>query len=116
MPILNFVRKENFEKVAESKKVEVGLIEERVNKRALVITWFLVSLPTLSGNLDHITPLTTMCFLLMYSGINFSCFLLSVTGAANFRPSFKFYHWSISALGFIWCLCLALIIDATMAC
>lgn len=116
MPILNFVRKGNFEKAAESKKGENGLIEDRVNKRALVITWFLVSLPTLSGNLDHITPLTTMCFLLMYSGINCSCFLLSVTGAAGFRPTFKFYHWSISALGFIWCLCLALIIDATMAC
>lgn len=90
--------------------------EESVNRRALRLTWLLVSLPTLTGNLDHISPLMTMCYLLMYAGINCSCFLLGIIDSPGFRPTFRYFHWSISLLGFGWCLCLALVIDAAMAC
>ena len=48
----------------------------------------------------------------MYSGINLSCFILSVLKAPGFRPSFKYYHWGLSLFGFFWCLGLGFIIDA----
>jgi len=74
--------------------------------KAVWFTWFLASLPTLSGNLDHITPLVTMFFLLMYAGINLSCFFLSYLKTPGFRPTFKHFHWSTSVFGFFLCLIL----------
>ena len=56
-----------------------------------------------------------MCFLLMYAGINCSCFLLGFVQSPGFRPTFRYFHWSISLIGFVWCLGLALVIDAKMA-
>lgn len=80
-------------------------------RRAIWVTWMLASLPTMAGNLDHITPIITMFYLLMYSGINLSCFFLGVLKSPGFRPTFKYFHWSISLLGFVWCLGLALVIS-----
>jgi len=76
--------------------------------KAIWFTWLLASLPTLAGNLDHITPFVTMFFLLMYAGINLSCFFLGFLKSPGFRPTFKYFHWSTSLLGFI--LCLALVV------
>ena len=84
-------------------------------KRAVWVTWFIASIPTLAGNLDHISPIVTMFYLLMYAGINFSCFMLGVFKAPGFRPTFRYYHWSISLFGFLWCLGLAIIIDTFLA-
>jgi len=71
--------------------------------------------PTLAGNLDHITPIVTMSYLLMYAGINLSCFLLGFLKSPGFRPTFRYFHWSISLIGCVWCLGLAIIISWTMA-
>lgn len=101
MPILGFIKR--------------GHRETDINKRALWLTFILVSIPCLSGNLDHITPLATMCFLLMYGGINFCCFLLGFIQAPGFRPTFKYFHWSVSLVGCLWCLGLALVIDTDTA-
>jgi len=79
--------------------------------RALWLTWFIASLPVLAGNLDFITPIITLFFLLMYAGVNFSCFVLSILKAPGFRPSFKYYHWSTSLLGSVWCIGLGLVIS-----
>ena len=83
--------------------------------RAVFCTWVIASLVCLAGNLDAITPLITMCFLLMYGCINLSCFLLGILRAPSFRPTFHYFHWSISFLGFIWCLGLAFTIDYIVA-
>jgi potassium/chloride transporter 4/5/6 len=72
--------------------------------KAVWFTWLLASLPTLAGNLDHITPFVTMFFLLMYAGINLSCFFLGFLKTPGFRPTFRYFHWSMSLFGFIWCL------------
>jgi len=79
--------------------------------RTVWTTWAIASLPTLAGNLDHITPITTMFYLLMYSGINLSCFFLGIIKAPGFRPTFKYYHWFGSLCGFLWCIALALFIN-----
>ena len=73
-------------------------------KRAIWFTWLLATVPAFSGNLDRISPFVTMFFLLMYCGVNLSCFLLGFLKTPNFRPTFKYFHWSTSFLGFLWCL------------
>jgi solute carrier family 12 (potassium/chloride transporter), member 4/6 len=78
--------------------------------RAIWFTWVLASIPALAGNLDHITPFVTLFFLLMYSGINLSCFFLSFLKSPGFRPTFTFFHWSTSLIGFIWCLALVALV------
>jgi len=129
MPILNFVN-DNRNKTANGHRKDVGtstpptlasdeaalgdLDEREVPRRALYITLLIVSCASLTGNLDEISPLATMFFLLMYAGINCSCFLLGFTNV-GFRPTFKTYHWTVSLFGFIWCIGLALSIDFPMA-
>jgi len=56
------------------------------------------------GNLDLITPTVTMFFLLCYSGVNLSCFLLDLLDAPSWRPRWKFHHWSLSLLGALLCI------------
>ena len=84
--------------------------------RAIWFTWLLASLPTLAGNLDHITPMVTMFFLLMYAGINLSCFLLGFLKSPGFRPTFRYFHWSASMLGFVWCLALVALVSPWYMC
>ena len=79
--------------------------------KAIWLTWFIASLPCLAGNLDFITPIITLFFLLMYSGVNFSCFILSILKSPGFRPSFRYYHWAISLFGTFWCVGLGLVIS-----
>lgn len=57
------------------------------------------------GNLDLITPIITMFFLLCYGGVNLSCLLLDLLDAPSWRPRFKFHHWSFSLLGALLCIC-----------
>jgi amino acid transporter len=53
---------------------------------ALVCTWLIASLPCLSGNLDLVTPIVTLCFLAMYATMNFCCFMLSYLKEPTWRP------------------------------
>mmetsp|Transcript_47375 Transcript_47375/g.92414 ORF Transcript_47375/g.92414 Transcript_47375/m.92414 type:complete len:947 (+) Transcript_47375:361-3201(+) len=79
--------------------------------RAIVLTWFIASLFTIAGNIDFITPIITMFFLLMYGGVNLCCFLMGVLKAPGFRPTFRYFNFRTSLFGFIWCLGLAIMID-----
>ena len=74
--------------------------------KAVWLTWAIASLPCLAGNLDHITPFVTIMFLMMYATVNFACFLLVYLGTPNFRPTFKYFHWSLSLLGMVVCIVL----------
>ena len=82
---------------------------------AIFVTYIIASAASLVGNLDHITPLLTNCFLLMYGGINLCAFLLGWINAPGFRPSFRFYNKHVSLLGAILCLLLAFSISWFMA-
>jgi solute carrier family 12 (potassium/chloride transporters), member 9 len=65
----------------------------------LLLTWVLCQLVLLIGELNVIAPFVTMFFLLSFLATNFACFFLRVTGAPNFRPSFKYFHWSTALVG-----------------
>ncbi|KAK8976448.1 hypothetical protein V6N11_013862 [Hibiscus sabdariffa] len=71
---------------------------------ATLFTAFVCMDCVIIGNLDIITPTVTMFFLLCYSGVSLSCFLLDLLDAPSWRPRWKFHHWSLSLLGASLCI------------
>eukprot|EP00897_Mesotaenium_endlicherianum_P007569 jgi/Mesen1/6840/ME000351S05963 len=63
------------------------------------------------GNLDYITPVITMFFLLCYCGVNLSCFLLDLLDAPSWRPRWKWHHWAASMVGAILCIVIMFLIS-----
>lgn len=82
-----------------------------LRQSALLLTWFVASVPCLAGNLDAITPIITMFFLLMYATINCSCFAVAFLGTPGFRPTWRCFHWSSALLGCVLCLALMFAIN-----
>eukprot|EP00854_Cymbomonas_tetramitiformis_P000584 gene584-985_t len=60
---------------------------------ALVLGWIVVQGFLFVGSLDALAPTTTLCFLLSYTTVNFACFVLTISGAPNFRPAFRYFSW-----------------------
>ncbi|XP_054719060.1 solute carrier family 12 member 6-like [Uloborus diversus] len=71
---------------------------------ALFLTLTICEMGILIGNLDHIAPILTMCFLICYMFVNLACTLQSLLKTPNWRPRFRCYHWVVSLLGVILCL------------
>ncbi|XP_070568852.1 solute carrier family 12 member 4-like isoform X2 [Ptychodera flava] len=71
--------------------------------RALIITTCIAEFGILIGALDHVAPVVDMFFLMCYGFVNFVCVLQTVLRAPNWRPRFKYYHWTLSLLGAILC-------------
>ena len=71
---------------------------------ATLFTMLICASCVILGNLDLITPVITMFFLLCYGGVNLSCLLLDLLDAPSWRPRFKFHHWSFSLLGALLCI------------
>jgi len=67
--------------------------------RALGITLFICEIAVLIGNVDEIAPLLSMFFLMCYGFVNLACALQTLLKTPNWRPRFKFYHWSLSLFG-----------------
>jgi potassium/chloride transporter 4/5/6 len=78
--------------------------------RALAVTLCLVECGILLGNVDYLTPLIAMFFLMCYGLVNFACALQTLLKAPSWRPRYKYYHWSLSLLGVILCLSIMFII------
>jgi len=72
--------------------------------RALLATVAIAWGAILIGNLDFIAPILTMFFLMCYMFVNLACTLMSVLKTPNWRPRFKYYHWSLSLTGVFLCL------------
>lgn len=79
--------------------------------RAVWMTWFIASLPCLAGNLDFITPIVTMFFLMMYTTVNLATLTLCILKAPGFRPTFRYFSVWSAALGFVWCAALMFMIS-----
>eukprot|EP00804_Cyclotella_cryptica_P025102 CCRYP_012971-RA/>CCRYP_012971-RA protein AED:0.03 eAED:0.02 QI:237/0.66/0.75/1/1/1/4/104/1158 len=86
--------------IASEKSADV---EYENSKRAVWFTWAIASLGTLLGNIDRITPILTMFYLMMYGGINLCCFLLAWVDSPGFRPQFKYFSRKTALFGFFWC-------------
>ncbi|XP_059164423.1 solute carrier family 12 member 5-like [Physella acuta] len=72
--------------------------------RCLVVTFIIAEIGLLIAFLDYVAPIVTMFFLMCYGFINFAVTLQSLLDTPHWRPSFKYYHWSLTLLGT--CLCL----------
>lgn len=79
--------------------------------RALWFTSAIIGLATLPGSLDHISPFVTIFYLLMYSGVNAATCISGYVRPPGFRPTFRYFHWSVSFVGFVWCMGLAFLIS-----
>merc|ERR1711936_1528429 len=55
---------------------------------------------------DALAPLLSMFFLMCYGFVNLACALQSLLKTPMWRPQFKYYHWSLSILGGVSCLCI----------
>ena len=62
------------------------------------------------GSLDLVAPLLSICFLAAYAALNFSTFALGLTKAPSWRPTWRYFHWSVGLAGFLLCTTLAFII------
>jgi len=73
-------------------------------RRAVLLIYFGIILVTLIGEINSIAPVITVLQTLTYGFVNISCFFLSITGAPNFRPTFKLFHWSTALAGGLMCV------------
>ena len=78
--------------------------------RALLVTLFLCECGILLGNVDYLTPLIAMFFLMCYGFVNMACALQTLLKAPSWRPRYKYYHWTLSLLGLFLCLLIMFIV------
>ena len=68
-------------------------------QRAVCLTYAIAQCGVFIGDLDAVAPILTNFFLITYSLVNISCFLLTISGVVNFRPKFTFFSWQSALLG-----------------
>lgn len=67
---------------------------------SLLCSWFLTQL-CLFSDVNSIATFITMTFLMTFITMNLACFLLEISSAPNFRPSFKWFNRYTAFLGAI---------------
>lgn len=72
--------------------------------RALLLTLLICEGGILLGNVDILAPLLSMFFLMCYGFVNLACALQTLLRTPNWRPRFKYYHWSLSFIGLSLCI------------
>ncbi|KAJ8918735.1 hypothetical protein NQ315_015055 [Exocentrus adspersus] len=72
--------------------------------RALILTLLICQCGILLGNVDVLAPLLSMFFLMCYGFVNLACALQTLLRSPNWRPRFKYYHWSLSFIGLSLCI------------
>ncbi|KAJ0064765.1 hypothetical protein NL108_012999, partial [Boleophthalmus pectinirostris] len=73
---------------------------------ALLLTTSICEIGILIASLDSVAPILSMFFLMCYMFVNLACALQTLLRTPNWRPRFKFYHWTLSFLGMSLCLSL----------
>eukprot|EP00485_Elphidium_margaritaceum_P002943 CAMPEP_0202707636 /NCGR_PEP_ID=MMETSP1385-20130828/19934_1 /ASSEMBLY_ACC=CAM_ASM_000861 /TAXON_ID=933848 /ORGANISM="Elphidium margaritaceum" /LENGTH=969 /DNA_ID=CAMNT_0049366387 /DNA_START=21 /DNA_END=2930 /DNA_ORIENTATION=+ len=80
-------------------------------RTCVLLTWVLAQALIFIGSINAIAPISTSFFCLSYCTVNFSCFLLEISGTPNFRPSFQFYSWHTCLLGTVSNLAVMFFVD-----
>lgn len=76
---------------------------------ALLLTAFICEIGILIASLDSVAPILSMFFLMCYMFVNLACAVQTLLRTPNWRPRFKYYHWTLSFLGMSLCLALMFI-------
>ncbi|GMR39091.1 hypothetical protein PMAYCL1PPCAC_09286 [Pristionchus mayeri] len=82
-----------FARVTKSNEPFLGLLFTAVIAEAAILL----------GEVDAIAEVLDFFFLMCYASVNLICFLHSILKAPNWRPRFKYYHWSLALLGAFLC-------------
>uniref|UniRef100_A0A4W3K0E6 Solute carrier family 12 member 7 n=1 Tax=Callorhinchus milii TaxID=7868 RepID=A0A4W3K0E6_CALMI len=73
---------------------------------ALLLTACICEIGILIASLDNVAPILSMFFLMCYMFVNLACALQTLLRTPNWRPRFKYYHWTMSFVGMSLCLAL----------
>ncbi|XP_028282952.1 solute carrier family 12 member 7-like isoform X2 [Parambassis ranga] len=76
---------------------------------ALLLTVGICEIGVLIASVDDVAPILSMFFLMCYLFVNLACAIQTLLRTPNWRPRFKFYHWTLSFLGMSLCLSLMFI-------
>ncbi|XP_008436670.1 solute carrier family 12 member 7 isoform X4 [Poecilia reticulata] len=71
---------------------------------ALLLTAGICEIGILIASLDAVAPILSMFFLMCYMFVNLACAVQTLLRTPNWRPRFKYYHWTLSFLGMTLCL------------
>lgn len=89
--------------------------------RALACTYVFGAALVLIGEVNAVAPLLTMCFLVAYTFMNFSCFVLTYVRSPGFRPAgmsrrrWRFWYMCTGLLGSCVCLSIMIIVSQLWA-
>ncbi|KAK2821909.1 hypothetical protein Q5P01_021974 [Channa striata] len=75
----------------------------------LLLTVGICEIGILIASLDDVAPILSMFFLMCYLFVNLACAVQTLLRTPNWRPRFKFYHWSLSFIGMSLCVSLMFI-------
>ncbi|XP_076145941.1 solute carrier family 12 member 9-like isoform X1 [Alosa pseudoharengus] len=78
---------------------------------AVLYTWALVQCVVFAGQLNSITSLVTVFYLLAYAAVDLACLALEWASAPNFRPTFQFFSWHSCLLGIVGSVVMMFVIE-----
>lgn len=82
---------------------------------AIFISWTLVECILLIGSLNLIAQINSVLFMLSYMATNLACLGIELTGAPNFRPTFKYFTWHTCFIGLVGTLIMMFVINPIYA-
>ena len=65
---------------------------------AIIVTYVIAQIAMLS-NINQLASFVTMTYLMTFLVTNLACFLLKISSAPNFRPSFHYFNWWTAGFG-----------------
>ncbi|MCJ1243884.1 hypothetical protein MMC30_001081 [Trapelia coarctata] len=65
---------------------------------AILLTYMIAQVAMLC-DINQLASFVTMTYLATFLVVNFSCFLLKISSAPNFRPSFRYFNWWTALFG-----------------
>ena len=81
---------------------------------AILFTYAVAQL-TMLCDINQIASLVTMTYLMTFLVTNLACFLLRISSAPNFRPSFHYFNWETAAFGTIISIASMFFVDGLQA-
>jgi solute carrier family 12 (potassium/chloride transporters), member 9 len=81
---------------------------------AIIVTYIFAQL-TMLFDVNRIASFITMAYLMTFLVTNLACFLLKISSAPNFRPSFRYFNWWTAAAGAIACATVMFLVDGIAA-
>ena len=82
--------------------------------KAIIVTYIVAQL-TMLGDINSIASFVTMAYLMTFLVTNLACFLLTISSAPNFRPSFHYFNWWTAGFGALICGISMFVVDGLYA-